>query len=104
MATVGALNEQFTGLGCAASADRVDSTQVTGQKACAVFNLESIVILINDRGELHGYTLPKSTWRESIRSAADAPGAGRRARPCASTLCRRSAMEIVRSREGSIGS
>ena len=53
MTTVGAFNEQFTGLRCPASADGIDSTQMTGQKPCAVFSLVSIVILINDIGELY---------------------------------------------------
>ena len=39
MTAVGALHEQFPGLRCPTSLDRVDSAQMTGQKPGAVFSL-----------------------------------------------------------------
>jgi hypothetical protein len=68
MATVSALNEQLTGIGCPASADGIDGAQMTGQKAGAVFGLKGIVVLIQDQGKLHDHNLLKSTWRVLISS------------------------------------
>jgi hypothetical protein len=61
MTAVRALDEQLAGLRCPATSDGLDGSQVSGREPGDVFGVKGIVVLIQDRGELHDHTLLRST-------------------------------------------